>query len=221
MKTLSIANEEKDEDLDSLKKNFEMRNRLWTNIIGLEKDREDWMRYYLSQLKTIKIEDRVREYKISGMEMTQSLSANTTDLTLDYFNELVSLMETFTPVITALSSTSMLDRHWKEVFKLINLPYTADSLNVISLGDLINKYSITAYIENINTISAAAIAQEKISKDLEKIEKDWSGIKFEIHPQNQKTKEGLKDFLDNLGQLERNLAPYSGIFHNVTTAQCI
>jgi hypothetical protein len=44
---------------------------------------------------------------------------------------------------------------------------------------------------------------------------------YPIHIQNQKTKEGLKDFLDNLRQLERNLAPYSGIFHNVTTAQCI
>jgi dynein heavy chain, axonemal len=183
------ANKIEDEDLEKLKKNFEIRNRLWSNMIGLEKDNDDWRRLSLGQMKNEKIEDKIKEYKSIGMELSQSLSETVADKVLDFYNDQVSQMETYVPIIIALSSTSMQDRHWKEIFKLISQPYMPDSLNSISLGEMLDKHSITAYIEQIDTISAAAIAQEKIQKDLEKIEKDWSGTKFMVAPQNNKSRD--------------------------------
>jgi dynein heavy chain, axonemal len=188
LKTLN-ANKIEEEDLDKLKKNFEVRNRLWMSLINLEKDNYEWRRLYLSQMRTEKIEDKIKEYKAIGMELTQTLSETVADKVLDFFNDQVSQMESCCPVVVALSSSSMQDRHWREIFKLINLPYMPESLNNISLGELLDKHSIIAYIEQIDTISAAAIAQEKIQKDLEKIEKDWANTKFVVQPQNSKSRD--------------------------------
>lgn len=44
---------------------------------------------------------------------------------------------------------------------------------------------------------------------------------YPVHIQNQQTKESLKEFVGNLKQMEQNFKPYPGVFHNVSTPQCI
>lgn len=43
---------------------------------------------------------------------------------------------------------------------------------------------------------------------------------YPIHIQNERLLEGLKEMRTNLKELERNLQPYSNVFHNVATTQC-
>ena len=168
---LRVLNEttvdEPNEDLEKLKTNFRTRDKLWTSSLNLDRDAEEWKTLTLMQMKTANIEDKIRDYRSAGLDLNRELAEAVADKVLEYYNnEQVMEWEQFCPVIVALSSTSMQERHWKDVFKLIGIEFLPESLNQFTLGDIILK--LAPFNEDIDTISAKAVGEEKIQKDLEK-----------------------------------------------------
>ncbi len=168
--------------MEKLKEDFDNRSKLWTNLINYEKENIEWKRMSLIEIQDADIEEKMKNYQMVGLDLDQKLSQNTIpDKVCEEFNDKISFFLSSMPVITAVSSTAMKDRHWKEVFSLFNINYIpGKTLNELSLGDLLDRYGINNYSEQIATIATAANAQERIMKDMEKIEKDWSAMKFQI-----------------------------------------
>jgi len=182
---ISLDTNFKDPELERLTNAFNIRNKLWQNLIDLENDTINWKRFSVSELRVTKIEDKIREFKSVGLELSQKLSEGIGDKVCDFFLEKTRVMELNAPIIIALSSNSMKERHWKEIFEHLKLKYTPKLLDELTLGDLLDKHNIGAYADHLDIISAAAVAQEKIQKDLEKIEKDWSNNNFVVTGHNK------------------------------------
>ena len=83
------------------------------------------------------------------------------------------------PVIQFLSSSSMQERHWIEFFKWLSIPYSSE-FDSLKFNEILENSSNSFEADKIDNISAIAIPQEKIIRDLEKISEDWSQIKFVI-----------------------------------------
>ena len=175
-----ITHEERDEDLENLKKNFELTNLLWMSIINSHKDFSDWRLLTISQMRNTKIEEKMKEYKSIALSLTQSLSENLSNKVLEFYHDHISQMDAYLPAIVALSSTSMTEKHYQEVFREMRENIYQDVMNSCTLGDLIENNSLLANLDKIETIAAASLAQEKIRKDLEKIEKDWQTTTFPV-----------------------------------------
>ena len=188
----------KDNELEKLKNSFDIRNKLWTNLDELENDTDNWKKLTINEMRNTKIEEKIKNYKEVGLEINQKLSEGIGDRVCEFFLEKTRIMEMNSPIIQALSSHSMLDRHWREVFELMKLRYSPKLLDDITLGDLLEKYNIAAYAENLDVISAAAVAQEKIQKDLEKIEKDWSTMKFIVTGHNKSKDKYIISTVDDI-----------------------
>lgn len=202
LENTSLDQNYKDNELEKLKNAFDLRNRLWSNLMNLDDDTLDWKKLSINSMRKTKIEDKIREYKTIALDLSQKLSEGTTDKVCELFLEKTRIMDLSAPIIIALSSPSMQDIHWKEIFGYLKLQYIPDkSLDEITLGDLIDKYNINTYAENLDVISAAAIAQEKIQKDLQKIQADWSNTKFNVIPHNKSKDKFIISALDDVFNL--------------------
>jgi len=185
LENVSLDTQFKDQELEKLKSSFDIRNRLWQNLIELEKDAVNWKKLTVSELRSYRIEDRIKEYKTVGLEISQKLSEVVGDKVCDLFLEKIREVDISTPIIIALSSQSMQERHWKEIFELLKFKYNPKLLDEINLGDLIDNSNIGNFSEQIEYISASAVQQERIQKDLDKIERDWSNTKFIVTGHNK------------------------------------
>ncbi len=189
----------KDKELENLKKAFELRNKLWMNLMNLDEDTVEWKKLTINHMRKTRIEDKIREYKTTGLELSQKLSEGAGDKVCDLFLEKTRIMDLTSPIICALSSPSMQDIHWKEIFGYLKLPYIPErSLEEITLGDLTDKYNIVTYSEHLEVISSAAIAQEKIQKDLLKLTNDWGNTKFNVIPHNKSKDKFIISALDDI-----------------------
>jgi len=189
----------KDKELDNLKNAFDLRSRLWSNLMNLDEDTIEWKKLTINQMRKTKIEDKIREYKTIGLDLSQKLSEVVADKVCELFLEKTRIMDISAPIIIALSSPSMQDTHWREIFGYLKVQYVPDrSLDELSLGDLIDKYNITSYAEQLDVISASAIAQEKIQKDLQKLQNDWSNTRFNVIPHNKSKDKFIISALDDI-----------------------
>ena len=142
----------------------------------------------LVEILDVNIEERMKKFREVSYDLETKLEENIApDKVWEEFNGKVDNFNNFMPVISAVSSTAMKDRHWKEIFnKLNNINYIPEkTLQELTLGDLIDKTSIMSHIEDVSSIASAAQAQERIMKDMDKIEKDWSTMKFQVVLQNK------------------------------------
>ena len=209
LKTLEYPTSEDIEDewrkLDEV---YQLKYNLWNTVIRLEECTEKWKNLTINEMKNAKIDDAIRDFNINITNLNHQVAEPDKDKVLTHLNKLSNEMNKFAPVIQVLASTSMQERHWKEFFKIINIEYTEGILNTISFGEIIKKDEISLESDRIDNISAAAIAQEKIMKDIEKISNDWAGIKFGIQNQS-KTKNEVKFIISSVDDIFNALDEHS------------
>jgi dynein heavy chain len=194
--------------VNMVERNFDLRKRLWDNLLNLDKDIHDWRYKNLSELKDLKIDEKMKEYSRVCGELNFELNEGGLDKVCEYFKEKIRVEELNTPSIVALACPSLQERNWKEIFGFFKIPFhDIKTLEEITLGELLNN-NLTAYIEKLEFIATASFQQEKISKDLEKITGDWDNTDLKIMPYNKsKDKfiissiEEIKNQLDEHGQL--------------------
>ena len=187
---------------------YELKYNLWNTVIRLEENMDKWKGFTINEMKNAKLDDEIRDFNIAITNLNHQIAEPEKDKVLSLLNKLSNEMNKFAPVIQVLSSTSMQERHWKEFFKIINIEYADGILNSITFGEIMNKDEISVESDRIDNISAAAIAQEKIMKDIEKISNDWADIKFGIQNQS-KTKNEVKYIISSVEDIFNALDEHS------------
>ena len=209
LKTLEYPpSEDIEDEWKKLEETYELKNSLWTTLIKLEEDNEKWKNLTINQMKTSKIDESIRQYNIDITNIKTRIPDPDKDEVFKLLNNLATTMNKNAPVIQVLSSTSMQERHWIEFFKLLNIPYSSDILDSLKFSAILDNSAISFEADKIDNISAAAIAQEKIMKDLEKISNDWSQIKFDIQNQS-KTKNEVKYIIASVEDIYNALDEHS------------
>ena len=211
LKTLEYPpSEDIEDEWKKLNENYDLKNQLWTTLIDLEKSTEKWKNLTINQMKNEKIEDAIRDFNISVTSIKSKIADPDKDKVFSYLYDLSNTMNQNAPVIQVLSSTSMQERHWIEFFQIVKPEevYTPEQLNSTTFGMIISNDKIKEERDKIDNISAAAIAQEKIMKDIDKISGDWANIKFIIQNQS-KTKNEVKYIIASVEEIYNALDEHS------------
>ena len=143
-------------DLPKLEENFKLRKQLWNSLINYDKDYNDWMSMTLSEIGKINIEDKVNNYTLTGYNLNKSLTdkLEQPDRVCEYYNNKLTKMNEYSATITALSSPSMQERHWKEIFSIISVAWiNMESLNNYTLRDFLETHRIYSHADKIDGIS--------------------------------------------------------------------
>ena len=210
--------EDIEDEWRKLEETYELKNQLWTTLIHLEEDTEKWKNLTINQMKTSKIDESIRQYNIDITNVKSRIPDPEKDEVFKLLNNLGTTMNKNAPVIQVLSSTSMQERHWIEFFKLLNIPYSSDILDSLKFSAILENSAISFEADKIDNISAAAIAQEKIMKDLEKISNDWSQIKFVIQNQS-KTKNEVKYIIASVEDIYNALDEHSQLIASALSSR--
>jgi dynein heavy chain len=192
----------------SLETTFNIRNKLWRNKIQLEKDSDDWKNRNLAELRDLKIDEKLNNYTKVQLDVQDSLDEFKLDTVLTSFQLKIEVERKNIDAINALSTSSLQERHWRKIFAIFKINYIdIKSIEEINLGDLIDK-DISLHSDELVAIASTATQQEKINKDIEKIEKDWNTCKFDIRKHNNSkdkfiiaTIEEVKNQLEEHSQL--------------------
>ena len=209
LKTLEYPpSEDIEDEWKKLDDSYDLKFQLWNTLIKLEESTEKWKNLTINGMKNAKIDDSIRDFNIAITNVKSRINDPDKDKVFTCLFNLSNNMNKNAPVIQVLSSTSMQERHWIEFFKILKIEYTPDILNSITFGDIIKNDEISLESDRIDNISAAAIAQEKIMKDMEKIANDWANIKFIIQNQS-KTKNEVKYIIASVEDIYNALDEHS------------
>lgn len=98
-------------------------------------------------------------------------------------NERVKNMAQVMPLVKDLHSPFMKPRHWKRLMGITNrdIPYNDDKF---CLDDLI-KLELFKYAEDVTELVESAAKEEKIEKNINKIQKAWEGYEFNFKEYNE------------------------------------
>lgn len=197
------------EDWNKLNEGFDIKNSLWETLIDLEDKFKTWKNFSINDMKNAKIDDQIRDFNITVTNIKLKITKIEDNKVLTRLISLITDINKYGSVVQVLSSTSMQERHWKEFFKILSKDYTPELLNTMTFGELLH-YEDQLFVESdkIDNISAAAIAQEKIMKDIEKITTDWQNIKFEVTNQS-KTKNETKYVIKDVTSVNEKLDEHS------------
>ena len=106
------------------------------------------------------------------------------------------------PLIIALRSPTMRERHWNEVMKVLKTEFILPSENPdMILNDLIS-FDLHKYISNIEEISDKAAKEAKHEETLQQLESSWSEVNFTMTPYKETDIPLIKLNEDVVEQLE-------------------
>jgi len=219
LKTLEYPpSEDIEDEWKKLDDSYDLKYQLWNTLIKLEESTEKWKNLTINGMKNAKIDDSIRDFNIAITNVKSRINDPDKDKVFNCLYNLSNQMNKNAPVIQVLSSSSMQERHWIEFFKILKIEYTPDILNSITFGDIIKNDEISLESDRIDNISAAAIAQEKIMKDLEKISSDWANIKFVIQNQS-KTKNEVKYIIASVEDIYNALDEHSQLIASALSSR--
>ena len=95
----------KDEKLEKLQQKFDARNKLWNSLINLQEESMNWNKNYLSEIRTLKIEDKIKEYELISSELNQEINQDVVeDRVFHYFKAEVENVKNISPYYNRFKS---------------------------------------------------------------------------------------------------------------------
>lgn len=181
----------KDPEMVSLWEIFDAKNTLWNSLISLQENMEIWNRNTITEIRNSEIEQKINEYEKIRQNLYSSVNNENEDKkdeVYELYQTLVSNINALSPIISAISQPCLQERHFREIFELIKLPFQGSkTLDEKTLSELKNK-GIESFSSQIERIAAASIAQNEISTNMDFIEKEWSECEFGVKKHNTKDK---------------------------------
>ncbi|CAM6082178.1 unnamed protein product [Calypogeia fissa] len=167
------------DDMGSLsltEKEFSMRWNVWRAL-------NEWIQMTTSwrtaPVYTLKASEVITKTDDSGKDAYRMGKANKEDTVVFRLKDTIEDFKTITPVIEEVANPALKPRHWKQIFDLMGKPFTPEI--TFSTNDLLS-YNIMDKLEEVRTISGAASKEYSFEKTLEKMLKDWDGVKFVVLP---------------------------------------
>ena len=157
------------EELWTLVGNFQDRNQAWilTNIKDLDPDEiEREVKQMQGKAKSLMIRLKEKAPKLSDVALLTSTK-------IDKFMKNI-------PTMKIVSTKGLTDRHFEKISKILELPPGAFKVDSNTTFKMIQHLDFGSHIEEINEISVAALREYNNYKQLEKMEKDWESVKFEL-----------------------------------------
>ncbi|CAG5132289.1 unnamed protein product, partial [Candidula unifasciata] len=166
--------------LAKLIRDFEPFRNLWVTVSDWLRSHESWMNDPLLAINAEEVEKNVNEsYKImhKSVKLFSEISS-VQDVAIE-IKEMIENFRPYIPLIQGLRNPGMRNRHWEQLSEEIGIPVRPKKELTFQKCVEMN---LQAYITTIAKIAEVAGKEYSIEQALDKMEKEWEPVMFEIMP---------------------------------------
>ena len=153
-------------------KECKARAAVWRTLYDFQKSVSTWT---TGPVKALNAEDIAAEMDRVTVEAYKMGKANKEDRVVFRIRDEMEVFKEKLPMIEELANAALKDRHWQDIFALIEQQYNPDE--PFSLESLL-EFKLDNKIEDVARISTNASKEHSLEKALEKMVEDWDGIDF-------------------------------------------
>ncbi|XP_059176982.1 dynein axonemal heavy chain 1-like [Physella acuta] len=166
--------------LAKLVKDFEPFRNLWVTVSDWQRWYESWMTDPLTAINAEEVEKNVTEsYKIMHKSVKLFQEIPTVQEVATEIKEKIELFRPYIPLIQGLRNPGMRNRHWEQLSEDLGFPVRPKKdLTFQKCLDM----KLQDHITTIAKIAEVAGKEYSIEQALDKMEKEWEPVMFEIMP---------------------------------------
>ncbi|KAF5830265.1 dynein heavy chain, N-terminal region 2-domain-containing protein [Dunaliella salina] len=165
-------------DVEQASKELSVHVSKWEQLHEFESCKDSWLTLPCQDLSAEEIQEKFNECVAKNTRLVKSRRDDKVVMRMK--KELDDFHVSSLPVLLEVSNKALHDRHWEQILSLVqNQSYDPDKpLNASDLIDL----GIGMKVEQVQAISAAASKEQSMLQSLKKMEGEWAGLAFEVHP---------------------------------------
>jgi dynein heavy chain len=199
-------------EIGQVQVDFQPYAQLWGMAVEFMKSEPEWMHGSFLTLDPEKIGDTVRNTSIQSFKLKKKFKDQKEPIDIcEQLKEKVDAFAEHLPIITALRTPGLKDRHWKQISEEIaaaeaeaESPTRIGELSAdpaMTLGRLLEQ-GTAAYLEQINKVAEIASKEWGLEDALHEMEKAWESIEFVCMPYRDTGTYVLSALDDNMQLLD-------------------
>lgn len=163
--------------LDLCKKQFEPFFQLWTMSADFVASTKEWLTGPFSDVNGDEVEKQVLEWWTTSYRLMKSFGSENEGAAAiaQILRQDSDAFKSYMPLIRALASPALRDRHWTALGELIQEEISPNDLTLQRLIDL----NIMDRMEEVETITVKAEKEFALEKNIENMIAEWNGIDFQ------------------------------------------
>ncbi|KAL3689708.1 hypothetical protein R1sor_016017 [Riccia sorocarpa] len=163
-------------NLTLTEKEFSLRWNVWRALNDWIIMTTNWRVCPVSELNALEVTAKTDEYSKDAYKRGK---ANKEDTVVFRLKDTIEEFKKIAPIIEEVGNPALKPRHWKVIFDLLKREYNPEV--PFTTNDLLS-YNVMEHMEEVRTISGQASKEYSFEKTLEKMLKDWDGVKFNVVP---------------------------------------
>ncbi|XP_028407226.1 dynein heavy chain 3, axonemal-like [Dendronephthya gigantea] len=154
-------------------------DKLWRSVVKFTEKQDQWLKGCLVELNAEEIEEEVSELWKISYKLTKSFFGQ--QELMGPFRVATSLkakvekLKIRLPIITALCTAGMKDRHWEMMSKKVGFNITPKSET--TLEEMLS-YNLDRYLEELQEVASRASKEFSLEKALKKMKTEWDNVQF-------------------------------------------
>lgn len=168
--------------LDEALLTIEPYEELWTLVGNFQERNQTWILTNVKDLDPEEIERDVKQMQAKAKILSTRLKEKApklSDVALLTSNKIEKFMKNI-PTMKIVSTKGLADRHFEKITKILELPQGSFKVDSNTTFKMIQNFDFGSHLEEINEVSMAAAREFSNFKMLEKMEKEWENVKFEL-----------------------------------------
>ena len=158
---------------------------LWNMISDFHTNRHEWLHGAFLDLDGTKIQREVEVWWKQSYKLKSALDEKTPDAAscAAKLREETTTFRENLPLIQALASPALKERHWSKLSEKIGhriTPYDDNGVELTLQGLL--DMNTNAYIEEIQEVCVAAEKEYKLERDLQAMKDEWAQVQYDVKP---------------------------------------
>ena len=161
-------------NIEELKEQLEARRTLWKSLDSWKTLKEGYEKMLWNDINDEDIKKNADIYQKTTNRLIRALPANPI---VDELKDLVDQFKDAMPIVEACRNKALLPEHWEAINDLIpngKIDIDREDFTLSSLIEL----DVTDYQDEIVAVSRRATGEDKLKKDLAKLDEAWKELKL-------------------------------------------
>lgn len=168
--------------LEEAKKTIDIYDELWSLVSAISERFAFWISTLVKDLDPDDIEREVRQMQGKSKSLKERLKEKAPKLS-EVAGQISTEIERFMkniPVMKVVSTKGLEERHFDKISKILGKPPGSFRVDITTTFKQVQNLEIDQYMAEVEDIAQTAAREFSNLKMLEKMEKEWENLKFEL-----------------------------------------